>query len=69
MLFREWRLFLSAKRATLAIRRSHTNANGILVAHIYRFLGVNDVAVGCAVDVFLLNVKVAAGFLRVVSIN
>ena len=49
--------------------KNHTNANGVLIAHVYGFLGVNDIAVGRAVDIFLFNIKVSACFLQVVSIN
>jgi hypothetical protein len=43
------------------------DADGVLIAEIDALLGVDYVAISCAVDVLLLDVEVAARFLFKVS--
>lgn len=63
MLFRELRLIIISDGSYTEANRLHTNADGVFVAQIYAFLGIDDIAIGCAVDVFFFNVKVSACFL------
>ena len=63
MLFRELRLVIVNDGYYSVGYRYHTNADGVFVAQIYAFLGVDDIAVSCAVDIFFFNVEVSARFL------